>query len=264
MAKLSGEVVALWLEQDCTNQEFLRVRVVVHETISQRIPKYSSEYVAELSESIEADVIYHLEVRANEYNRDGVSPSFEIEGEAPDVYFKVRQSPEKDLLTLLRAMTPVGFEVFCGAILKQLSGQIVVEGKPYDGGVDFYAFDLAPGGERGPAPYASRIWIIGQSKRYKQRNDITEKDLREFVGGALGKLDQLRERHPERYGILTPVLFAYWTTSDFDRHAKRYARHMGLWYLNGVGLAQLAIRVGLRAEDVALSEANAVRKGPQS
>jgi hypothetical protein len=36
-----------------------------------------------------------------------------------------------------------------------------------------------------------------------------------------------------------------WTTSDFNRNAKEYARDMGMWYLNGLGLAQLAFKTGM-------------------
>lgn len=251
---LPADVVARWLEEDCETTEFRGLRLVISEVLLARVRKYSPEYAAEFAEAVEGQVIRSLEDRSEEYRRDGVSPGFEIQVDGADAYFKTKCSPEKTFVEKLRAMSPAGFEVFCSDILQALSGQAVVEGKPADGGVDFYAFDLAPGGEKGPAPYASRIWIIGQSKRYQLRNDITEKQLREFVGGALRKLDELRERHPGRYGILTPVLFAFWTTSDFDRNAKSYARHMGLWYLNGVGLAQLALRVGLTDAQITVCE----------
>lgn len=41
--------------------------------------------------------------------------------------------------------------------------------------------------------------------------------------------------------------FAFWTTSDFQPSAKKYARGVGLWYLNGLGIAQLAIRLQVPA-----------------
>jgi hypothetical protein len=55
--------------------------------------------------------------------------------------------------------------------------------------------------------------------------------------------------------LLTPVLLAFWTTGDFSPSAKKYARDLGLWYLNGIGLAQLATRLGLVMADLERAEA---------
>jgi hypothetical protein len=57
--------------------------------------------------------------------------------------------------------------------------------------------------------------------------------------------------------LFTPLLLAFWTTGDFTPPAKKYARHLGIWYLNGVGLAQLATRVGLKPKDVTIAETEA-------
>ncbi|MGO8925847.1 MAG: hypothetical protein ACLQU3_02975 [Limisphaerales bacterium] len=58
---------------------------------------------------------------------------------------------------------------------------------------------------------------------------------------------------------MTPVLLAFWTTSDFTPQAKQCARELGIWHLNGIGLAQLAIRVGLSEDEIAGAEAEALR-----
>jgi hypothetical protein len=47
---------------------------------------------------------------------------------------------------------------------------------------------------------------------------------------------------------LTPVIYAYWTTSDFHHEARKYAKAMGMWYLNGVGVTQLALRAGVNVD----------------
>ena len=47
---------------------------------------------------------------------------------------------------------------------------------------------------------------------------------------------------------LTPVIYAYWTTSDFHHEARKYAKAMGKWYLNGVGVTQLALRAGVNVD----------------
>jgi hypothetical protein len=49
----------------------------------------------------------------------------------------------------------------------------------------------------------------------------------------------------EKLGPLTPVVFAFWTTSDFDPNAKRFARDVGLWYMDGLTLASYVSGLGL-------------------
>jgi hypothetical protein len=45
--------------------------------------------------------------------------------------------------------------------------------------------------------------------------------------------------------ILTPVIFAYWTTSGFEQSAKAYARSIGLWHMDGQTLAAYVGSLGL-------------------
>jgi len=56
------------------------------------------------------------------------------------------------------------------------------------------------------------------------------------------------------------VLLAFWTTGDFSISAKKYARDIGLWYLNGIGLAQLATRLDLSFADLKAAEKEAETK----
>jgi hypothetical protein len=44
---------------------------------------------------------------------------------------------------------------------------------------------------------------------------------------------------------LMPTLFAFWTTSDLDPNAKKYARSVGLWYMDGPTLSAYAQELGL-------------------
>jgi hypothetical protein len=58
------------------------------------------------------------------------------------------------------------------------------------------------------------------------------------------RADDLK-REDERFGILFPVAYAFWTTSNFNKPARDYAKRMGLWCLGGLGLAQLAHKLKL-------------------
>ena len=189
-----------------------------------------------------------------EEQSEGISPRFEvaIEGESrvtgTEAYFRVLETPEKPLLTKLRAMDPGGFEDFCANILSNLGAKATRVGGSNDNGVDFIALSLQLGEKVKFAPRVSKALVIGQAKRYKEGSNITPTMLREFVGGAILRANELRESNRFDAGVLTPVIYAYWTTSDFHYEARKYARAMGMWYLNGLGLTQLAMRAGLKID----------------
>ena len=108
--------------------------------------------------------------------------------------------------------------------------------------MDFVARDLQLSA---PSPRGARVLVIGQAKRYSRHNRISETDLRSFVGGAIRKASDPENALTFRREILAPLVFAFWTTSDFHPTARSYARSVGLWHLNGMGLAQLASRLGV-------------------
>ena len=120
-----------------------------------------------------------------------------------------------------------------------------MEGGPYDEGVDFTAFDLSLGSLPGPAPIGAKVVLIGQAKRYKTGNNVKERELREFVGAAIKRTYKLKRMYTSQVGSLHPIVYAFWTTSDFHQSAKDFARDMGIWYLSGLALTQLAMRLGV-------------------
>jgi hypothetical protein len=242
---------------------FRPVREILAECLRTRLPQFSNEDIAELAENLDTPVTNSLEARASEYKRDGVVPPFEVSADEGKAYFKAIARPEQPLLANLRSMTPVAFEVFCKYILVRMGADGFADGSPYDGGVDFYAVGLSLGEKTEPSPPTARIFVIGQSKRYALGNDISEVHVRGFVGGAIRKADKFRARYPDRFGLLTPVLLAFWTTSDFTPSAKTFAKEIGIWYLNGIGLAQLAMRLGLGAIDLSQAEAEARLRADQ-
>jgi hypothetical protein len=260
----SPDVVAQWLEEDCPNLAFRPVRDILAECLRGRLPRPSDEEIAELSEDLDHSVSLALEARASDYRRDGVQPPFEVSSDDGKAYFKALETPEQPLLASLRKMTPTAFEIFCKYILLNMGAEGIAEGSPYDGGVDFYAVGLSLGEKTEPSPPTARVFVIGQSKRYSVRNDITEVHLRGFVGGAIRKANKFRAKYPDRFGLLTPVLLAFWTTSDFTMSAKAFAKEIGIWYLNGTGLAQLAVRLGLGPAHLLAAEQEARQREDQA
>lgn len=253
--KLSADVVAGWVVARATNIDYrplenvlIDVLTAEFETNSKR--EFSDEEISDIAEAHMFAVSDALGAIREELIRDGVTPSFEIDFGEPQRFFRVKETPEKVLLDKLVSMNPTGFELFCKRILERMKANAVVQGGPHDGGVDFFALGLNLGGDLGPIPPAAKSAVVGQAKRWKTTREVSETDLRTFIGGAVAQADELRKQHADRFGLFTPVSFAFWATCGFSSSARRYARSMGLWYLNGVSLAQLALRLGLSEIDV--------------
>jgi restriction endonuclease Mrr len=241
VAAPSVEIVAEWIIEEATNPEFKPIREVLQETLSFRLRGNSPDENADLSEKICLPVIRELENREATERAEGITPSFEISSEDKTAYFRVLETPEQPVLEKLKKLDPSAFEKFCAQILSNLGAKSFTIGGPNDKGVDFTAINLQLGDKVRLAPRSSQAIVIGQAKRYNGQN-ITECDMREFIGGAILQADNLRKGNAIDTGLLSPVCYAYWTTSDFHHLARSYARQMGIWYLNGVGLAQLAVR----------------------
>ncbi|WP_161554827.1 restriction endonuclease [Ereboglobus luteus] len=250
VGKLNPDIVAQWVEQDCQQTDYLPVRDVLAISLRNRIPNLSEEQASEYSEELTQEVCKSLESRIYQYAQDGIIAPFKIDSDEGANYIKSSSTVESDLLLELRKRSSEIFELFCKVILSKLYAEAFVVGGSHDGGVDFYAIGLPWDNLTNPMPPSSKALVIGQSKRYKKNNTVGECEIREFIGGAINQADELRRKHPDRVGLLTPLLLAFWTTGDFSVSAKKYARKLGLWYLNGIGLAQLATRLGLQVADL--------------
>jgi restriction endonuclease Mrr len=242
MAAPSPENVTEWLTDEADNQSFKPLREVIDRVLTFRLQGKSPEDIAELSERLAPAIIEQLQIQVANDKAEGIASRFEISSEGE--YFRILDAPELPMLTSLQNLDPTEFENFCARILKNLGANSARIGGSQDNGVDFVAINLQLGDKVKLAPRSSQGIVIGQAKRYKDKN-ITECDMREFIGGAVLRADILRCEHVFDTGLLSPVSFAYWTTSDFHIAAKKYARRMGIWYLNGIALAQLAQRAGV-------------------
>ncbi|MFH0989175.1 MAG: restriction endonuclease [bacterium] len=242
MADPRPQDVALWISDQASNTEFKSLRNVIFETLSTKLISKSIEEISELSEHIEPFIVHELDAITNQNLTDGITARFIVTLEGSTTHFKILDRPEIILLNQLQKGSPIEFEHFCKRILDSLGAKAIVEGGPYDQGVDFTGFEL-PLSRFGPAPSGAFAVVIGQAKRYATGNNITEKDVREFIGSATRRAFLLKRTYASKVGSLQPIVFAFWTTSDFHPLAKAYAREMGIWYLGGLALTQLALRL---------------------
>jgi hypothetical protein len=247
MAELSPDTLALWVAQDAATLSFRPLLDVAAEVLLVRMPGRSSEECADIAERLLIRMSESLKRIALDSIEDGVEPGFELSTDESALYFKSLETTAFSFRDQLLALSPSLFEDFCARLLRTLGGDSRVIGKSGDGGIDFVARDISVIGQPGPSSIGARTLIVGQAKRYSRENQITETDLRGFVGAAIKRCSDPGDVATYRRAILAPLSLAFWTTSDFQPSAKRYARAVGLWYLNGTGLAQLAIRLGVSA-----------------
>ena len=237
----STQVIAVWIKDGVANEEFCLLEDVAFDILRAKLTSYSEDTVWEIIEDKLSHIAEILRNDAAETRADGMPPQFEIDDEQSPY---IRAFPSSnELLSKLRSINPFVVEDLCANILGRLGATANVTQRTGDGGVDFVAsnLDIMPAGYGMPA--VCRATVIGQTKRYKESNVINEKQLREFVGAGVWKRHKLRL--DSGISPLAPVILAFWTTSNFEPNAKRYAREMGIWYMDGQTLASYITKLGL-------------------
>lgn len=242
MAFPSTQIIAAWIKDGAKNTEWAPLAEVAFQVLRKRLTKHSDD---DIWERIEEGLPYVAEILRNEAAdcaMDGVPAHFQIDSEQPPYFKAIPGDP--DLLEKLRKIDPFKVEEICSKILEKLGATANITPTTGDGGVDFIAtnIDIVPSGLGIPA--VCKAVVIGQTKRYKETNVIRETSLREFVGSGVWKRHRLRLDN--RISPLAPVILAFWTTSSFDPSAKRYAREMGIWYMEGNTLSAYIAQLGLR------------------
>jgi len=174
---------------------------------------------------------------------DGRVAEFEIDSEQLP-YIRRTGSRQQDLLDKMRNIDPFLFEDVCAKVLAKLGAESRTTVKTNDGGVDFVATKLKFLPSTLPLPQSCHASVIGQAKRYKLGANIGEVKIREFVGAALLRRHTMGLE--SNLSPLAPTLFAFWTTSDLEPNARRFARSVGVWYMDGATLASYCEFLGLR------------------
>lgn len=250
-----GSVSSQWITALVVDAEFsiewCPLKDVVTRQLSAAVKNWSAEYLTDIVEEHFPHVVEHLRNALVDFDSDGIPRPFELDQEDPP-YARQLGNLHPALLRKLRRIDPFKLEDVCSTILSKFGAESKTTQRTNDDGVDFYAlnFDFVRDGFA--TPQSSRAAIIGQTKRYKETNLVTETEVRAFVGGAMKVKNDLVKNG--QILPLSPVAFAFWTTSDFDRNAKRYAKDMGLWFMSGRALAHYVFRLGMQAEIEALPD----------
>lgn len=249
----SSQVAAFWVQQALDSTEWVLLKDVLFKAVRQKWTSLSEEDGWEYVEANLDYVAEHLRDSIAECSIDGTIPKYEIDSE-PSPYIRQTGTLPSEVITKLRKIDPFQLETICAKLLGALGATAYATQKTGDGGIDFVGMNLKVVPSALVLPMACRAAVIGQTKRYKDGNAISETRLREFVGAATLRKHQLSSEG--KIGPLAPVLFAFWTTSDFDSNAKRYARDLGLWYMDGYTLATYVTELGLKDEVLSLSDAS--------
>ncbi|MFP9099020.1 restriction endonuclease [Flavobacterium sp. RHBU_24] len=238
------QYIANLIVEKGNNLEFDKLENVAFQICRIKFPTPSDEEIWDyLDIRCIEDLANELFIKKTDNFNDGISINFIIEDDNENYYIKFLDKPEIHLLRLLQKDTSDNFEFFCKKILDGLGGNTIVSGGPSDGGIDFYSTNISINKLSAPSTIGSRILVIGQAKRYIDGNHVKLKELREFVGASLNFGFELKRSRSEQLGVLQPTVIAFWTTSDFHSDAKKYAKDMGIWYLNGIALCQLALQL---------------------
>ena len=237
----SSQDIAKWVEKYIDGSEWQSLDVVISKSISKALPKVSIEKVADLTEEhlLHVDsILRNLRVILIE---DGGIPSFELDEK--DRYIRRINQDNTELASKLRSIDPFYFEEVCTLILEKLGAKAETTSKTNDGGVDFYALEMTTYAATYPLPKSATLAVVGQAKRYSLDHEVTETEIRKFIGGAVLIVDQFRKEG--KINVLSPVVYAFWTTSNLHIHAREYSQKMGVWHLNGMALAEYILKLQL-------------------
>jgi restriction endonuclease Mrr len=242
MSEPSPFYVARWIADKLREDNFISLRLAIENALHSITYEASEETITDLAEKCEHLVFAELGRIAEQLIHDGTEPSFLLDDEPGTAYIKSQNIEAIKTLERIKLLSPENFELFCAGTLEALGAKAsqVVGGKN-DGGVDFIAFDMPVSRIEIAALHACYPIVIGQAKRWNDK-PISVTDLRSFVGGAIVKADEIKRKYT-RYGIFSPIVYAFWTTSDFLPSAREYSVNAGLWCLGGLSLAQLALRI---------------------
>jgi restriction endonuclease Mrr len=231
MAQISSQAIANWAIHNLESTDWISLS----EICAVALKKQDKFDDATIEESVERELNFVAEILRNKAANaleNGELVTYEIDNEESPYIRKVHDY-ECNTLKKIQELAPNKFEILCAELLKELGWNNAAHiGSNQDDGVDFCAFGF-PNSHifNLPMPTSCKVLVIGQAKRYKQNNNVSETEIRKFVGGALKKLNDFRKSG--NVGVLTPVIFAFWISSDFDNPAKEYAKTMGIWFMNG-------------------------------
>lgn len=190
-------------------------------------------------------VVDHLR-EIGESDRRGGTRRFEIDEESPPYIRSLIQPAQFELRRALQNVPSDEFESICSQIVNHFGGSAIVTGGTDDGGIDFLSLNITLHQDAINVPITSKIVVIGQAKRHQNSNPVKLNEMKKFVGSCKARVNELIKNGT--IGSLTPVVCAFWTTSSFTPEASEYGNNLGLWYMDGLSIANFVKRlnIGLR------------------
>ncbi len=253
----SSQIAAGWVKDHLRERHWAPVNEMLTIAVTAKWTGHSEEEISDFVADNVDFVAEHLRDESAQALMDGAVCPFEIDGE--DGYIRASSEDDGDLLKKLKIICPFAFEEVCAMLLEKIGANSKVTSKTRDGGVDFIAtgLDILPAAMN--CPQHCKASVIGQAKRYSSKL-IAEKALREFVGASVIHRNDLRVS--KSISPLSPVLLAFWTTSNFEPNTKEFARSAGVWLMDGYTLSMYLARLGLT--DWVMSMENAAAEGVSS
>lgn len=246
MGRPTTQVLAKWVIEECKPSPE-RLDSICLRVLKNHCKSSSENELSDITEE-ECDQYLPEEIRncASEYSLDGVPPLFEIDDEDIPYITRLTNPVGNTLLKRIQSADSKYFEKICAKILNILGGIANVADTNIDHGVDFVGFNIKGHAQNLPLPHGSGLTVIGQAKRYKDTNLVTENEMRNFIGGAMHRRHEFLVNG--NLSVFGPLVLAYWTTSDLDRNAKEFARKMGIWYMGGQSLVHYIESLNLSEE----------------
>lgn len=242
---LSSAIVTRWVLETFKSPDWKSLQEVVKDAIRLNTPM-GEDLVSENAENLVlfvAQELFNLLQSDEDHGRVSI---FELDEESPPYIKCTVPASTYEVLRRLKDMTPTEFESVCANLLNALGAQSQQQGGSQDGGIDFIGYGLCLNPALDSMPSKSKLVVLGQAKRYASSNSVKLNEVRQFVGAAKKKHNDLIVS--ERISALSPVVYALWTTSVFDRPASEYGLGLGLWLIDSLQLASYVERFSLLPE----------------
>lgn len=247
MSLLKPQHLANCIAREICEPAFIDLTKVMFDIIQKHHFIKSEEETWDYVEQYEEDVSRELFEKESRARECGMECSFDIDEEHGTYYIKYSCPSYKEVLDAICAISSEQFERLCSGMITRMGGTGKDTGGDDDGGIDFIGENLLLTGIPAPSHLPSSVYLLGQAKHYKDGNQVTLVEARAFIGSAVKRQDELIRSGFKR---LQPVIFAFWTSSDFHIAAYEYFRDLGVWALNGIQLSSLAKSLGFTPDSI--------------
>jgi len=241
MSLVKPQHLANCIAREIRESSFIDLTKVMFEIIQQHHFIASEEETWDYVELYKEDVARDLFEKESRARECGIECSFDIDEEHGTYYIKYSCPSYNDVLAAICAISSDQFERFCASIITRMGGVGSATGGDDDGGIDFIGENLLLAKIPSLSHLPDSVYLLGQAKHYKDGNQVTLVEARAFVGAAVKRQDELLHSGFKR---LQPIIFAFWTTSDFHKAAYDFFKELGVWALNGQQLSSLAHILG--------------------